>query len=241
MHVMQGAALLALGLAEACPAGAAARRNLDLAASLALVLAAAGAAAAMLYFLGGWGPKDALFALNIKKGFYVFVAFACYYASAGLSRFMYLASGEKNANWDRISLVFLAAIAALYFTMGSKTNEDAAGAVGAANSAIGAAIFAALLARVLHGFLKRKGFHLAWAAFLLIASFQLLAYRENKSAFEYRLVTVQSGPELKPPPAAPMQVSRPPFGSISLSAAGPQSPAPAPKNAKIHNKKRAGN
>lgn len=241
MHVMQGAALLALGLAEACPAGAAARRKLDLAASLALVLAAAGAAAAMLNFLGGWSLKDALFALNIKKGFYIFVAFACYYASAGLSRFMYLASGEKNANWDHVSLVFLAASAALYFTMGSKVHEEAAGAVGAANSAIGAAIFAALLARVLHGFFKRKALHIAWAALLLIASFQLLAYRENKSAFEYRLVTVQSGPELKPPLVNPIQASRQPFGSISLSAAGPQSPAPAPKNAKVHSKERAGN
>lgn len=237
MHVMQGAALLALGLAEACPAGAL-RRKLGVAAALALVLAAAGAAAAMLYFLGGWSVKDALFALNIKKGFYVFVAFACYYASAGLSRLMYLASEEKSATWHHISLVFLTASAALYFTMSTKVHEEAAGAVGAVNSAIGGAMLAALLAKVLHGFLKRKVFHLAWAAFLFIASIQLLAYRENKNAFEYRLVAVQSGPELKPAAAGAAQTAPPVSGGIQLSPDGPRA---AKKNAKADNKERAGN
>lgn len=236
MHVMQGAGLLALCLAEVCPAGAL-RRKLDLAASLALVLAAAGAAAAMLYFLGGWSVKDALAALNIKRGFYVFVAFACYYASAGLSRLMYLASGEKSAVWRHLTLVFLAAGAALYFTMGSKVHEDAARSVGAVNSAIGGVLLAALLAKVLHGFLKRNVFHLAWAALLFIASVQLLAYRENSAAFDCRMVTIRSGPE-EPAAAGAAQISVTPPGSIQLSADGPHA---AEKDAKAAHKERAGN
>ena len=241
MHMLQGAALLGFGLAEIYPAGESLRRKLSLAASLGLALGAAGAAAAMLYFLGGWSLKDALFALNIKKGFYVFVAFACYYASAGLSRFMYLASEEKSRHWHHISLVFLAASAALYFTLGSKVHEEAAGPVGAANAAIGAALLAALLAKVLHGFLKKKAFHIAWAVLLLIASVQLLAYRENEEAFEYRLVTVQSGPEAKPAAVNPMQMTQQPFGSIPLSPAGPGAAPAAKKDAKVNNKERAGN
>ena len=93
IHLLQGAALLALGLAEACPADSTLLKKINLAAPLAFVLSAAGAAAAILYFLGGWSVKSALCALSVKKGFYIFVTFACYYASAGLSRFMYLASG----------------------------------------------------------------------------------------------------------------------------------------------------
>lgn len=237
MHIMQGAALLALGLAELRPAGAP-RRKMDMAASLALVLAAAGAAAAMLYFLGGWSLKDAIFALNIKKGFYVFVALACYYASAGLSRLMYLASEEKSPVWRHLSLVFLTAGAALYFTMGSKVHEEAARSVGLANSAIGGALLAALLAKVLHGFLKRRVFHIAWTALLLLASIQLLSYRENKDAFEYRLVAIQAGPELRPAAAGAAQIAVPPPGSIQLSPEGPHA---AKKDAKAAHKKRAGN
>jgi len=240
---MQGAALLALGLTEAYTPDNPLHKKINLAAPLVFVLSAAGAAAAMLYFLGGWSVKSALFALNIKKGFYIFVALACYYASAGLSRFMYLVSDEKSRGWHYVSLIFLTAIAALYFTMGAKVNEEAADAVGAAHSAIGATLLAAVLARFLHGFLKRKALHVAWAAFLLLASFQLLTYRETRSAFEYRIVTIEAGPETKPSPVNPMHLSPKPFGSIQLNISGPRPAAPkaAKKDAKSHNKKRAGN
>ncbi|MBI4802767.1 MAG: hypothetical protein HY796_09630 [Elusimicrobia bacterium] len=253
IHLLQGVALLALGLAEAHPPDNPLHKKLSLAAPLVFVLSAAGAAAAVLYFLGGWSVKSALFALNIKKGFYIFVTFACYYASAGLSRFMYLASDEKSRGWHHVSLAFLTAIAVLYFTMGAKVNEEAAQAVSAAHAAIGATLLAAVLARLLHDFLKRKAFQAAWIAFLLITSFQLLAYREPGSAFEYRLIKIEAGPETKPSPVNPMQLTSQPFGSIPLNISDPRPAPPSPgfnrqaapkalkKDAKVHNKKRAGN
>jgi len=243
IHLMQGAALLTLGLTEAYTLDNPRHKKINPAAPLAFVLSAAGAAIAMLYFLGGWSVKNTLFALNVKRGFYIFVTFACCYAASGLSRVTYLASDEKNRGWHYLSLAFLAAIGALYFTMGGKVNEEASYIVSVAHSSIGATLLVAVLAEFLYGFLRRKAFHILWTALLIITAFQLLTYRENKNAFEYRLITTPAGPGIKAPPFLPMQLSPQPSSRIPLNISGPGTSAPkaAKKDARNHNKKRAGN
>ena len=250
IHVLQGAALLTLGLTEGYTLDNPRHKKINLAAPLVFVLSAAGAAVAMLYFLGGWNIDNTLSALNVKRGFYIFVAFACCYASAGLSRFTYLASDAKSGGWHYMSLVFLTAIAALYFTMGAKVSEEASYIVGTAHSAIGATLLAAVLAKFLHGFLKWKAFNVIWSALLLMTAFQLLTYRENKNSFECKTVTIQAGPEIKPSPVNPMYLSNQPSvsGRIPLNISGPRTaplrrpsegqaaPKAVKKDAGVHNK-----
>ena len=85
IHWLQGAALLVLGAAEAY---ALENRGMKFILAAALVLAVSGAAmfAAVLALPGGWSFAQLASALQVRRGFYLFIAFACLYGAAGLSR-----------------------------------------------------------------------------------------------------------------------------------------------------------
>jgi len=232
MHSAQGAALLALGFTEAYawykPGG-----RIRFISPLALMLSGAGMLLAMLYFLGGWSVESLMFSLQLKSGFYIFVSFACFYASAGLSQLTFLSSDEKSRGWHYLFLFFLAVIGLLYFGMSKKVNPEAAVAVAAAHSAFGFTLLTAVIFKLLNGFRPRKGFSLAWVALILIASFQLLSYREVEGAFDFRVAGVQASPQTSSPAAVAGAVKS---RTISLGKS-----IVVNKNAKITHPKRAGN
>ena len=183
MHAAQGGALLVLGLTEIRAARGAGGRVM-FASPAAFLCCAAAMALAMLYFLGGWSVKSALFSLKLAGGFYIFVSIACFYASAGLSQFTFLSSGEKGRGWHYLFLLFLAVISLLYFGMSRKVNPGAAAQVAAYHSAFGFTLLAAVVMKLIHGLRPRRILNLAWIALLFISSYQLLSYREVAGAFD---------------------------------------------------------
>ena len=200
MHAAQGAALLALGLGEAYAARKPGGR-IKFVPPLVFLLSAAVMLLAMLYFLGGWNAKDALLSLRLKSGFYIFISFACFYASAGLSQLTFLSSQEQNRGWHYLFLAFLAVIGLLYFGMSKKVNPGAAVEVAAYHSAFGFTLLAAVIFKFLCVFRPRGAFNLAWIVFLLITAFQLLSYREVKGAFDLGMVNLQASPLIAVPGA----------------------------------------
>lgn len=201
MHAAQGAALLALGLTEAYalrePGG-----RIRFAAPLAFLLSGAAMLLAMLYFLGGWSVKNALVSMQLKSGFYIFVSFACFYASAGLSRLTFLSSKDTRRGWHYLFLAFLAVIGFLYFGMPRKVNPEAAAEVAAYHSAVGFTLLAAVIFRFLHDLRPRRALNLAWIVLLLTSSFQLLGYREVEGAFDFRVESVRFSPRIFSPAGA---------------------------------------
>ncbi len=84
VHIAQGAALFMLGAAEAYshdnPGSRAA-----LAGPLALLAAAIAIPLIMLGTAGSWNLDQLLAALDIRRDFYLFIAFACLFGAAGMS------------------------------------------------------------------------------------------------------------------------------------------------------------
>jgi len=232
IHAAQGTALLAIGFTEAYalykPGG-----RIRFISPLALLLSGAVMLLAMLYFLGGWSVESLMFSLQLKSGFYIFVSFACFYASAGLSQLTFLLSEEKNRGWYYLFLFFLAVIGLLYFGMSKKVNPEAVVEVAAAHSAFGFTLLAAVIFKLLNGFRPRKGFNLAWVALILIVSFQLLSYKEVEGAFDFRVTGLQASPQISSPAAAP--------GAVKPLNFSPGKSIVVNKDAKITHPKRTGN
>ena len=195
MHAVQGGALLVLGLTEAYSARGSGGR-VRFASPLAFLLSGAAMALAMLYFLGGWSVKSTLFSLKLQSGFYIFVSFACFYASAGLSQLTFLSSEEKSRGWHYLFLAFLAVISLLYFGMSRKVNPGAAAEVAAYHSAFGFTLLAAVVLKSLNDLRPRRIFNLAWIALLFISSYQLLSYREVAGAFDLGTASLRTPPQL---------------------------------------------
>ncbi|MDO8806210.1 MAG: hypothetical protein Q7R35_17475 [Elusimicrobiota bacterium] len=216
IHWLQGGALLTLGAAEAYALENKGNKFV-LAASLVLAVSGAAMFAAVLALPGGWSFAQLETALQVRRGFYLFIAFACLYGAAGLSLLMHEALGRRGGGWRAMSLALLALAGMLYFMMAGRVNEDAWRQVMVWHSAIGVTLLLAVAAKTADIFFSRRALHLAWAVLLLITGLQLASYRETASAFAPRLVTLESAPEV--PPAA--------------------QPAPL-KNAKPADKKRPG-
>jgi len=193
IHITQGAALFVLGAAEIYTRG-----DQDSRASLAGPLALLAAAIVMPLFMlalpGGWSLTQLRAALEIRKGFYLFVAFACLFGAAGLSRIA--SRSSKGGGWRALFLFFLAASGALYFTLAWRVNEEAWRQVLAWHAAIGTTLLLAVAAKAAYIFSGRRALHVCWAALLLVTSLQLLAYKEIPGAFSLRIVTFQAGPQL---------------------------------------------
>lgn len=202
IHLAQGLALLALGAAEAYAADNPGRKA-RLAGAAALLLAAAAVPLLILALPGGWSLEQARLALDVRRGFLIFVALACLFGAAGLSRLTQLLTGKEGGGWRDLFLVFLALIALLYGHLGQRVNEEAAREVMVWHSAAGVTLLLAVAAGVAAAVYGQRRLRLAWAALLLAAGLQLAVYREKPDAFGLRLVTITSEAGAKGPAAAP--------------------------------------
>jgi hypothetical protein len=194
IHWLQGGALLILGAAEAYSLDNRGKKIL-LAAALALAVSGAAMFAVVLALPGGWSFAQLAAALQVRRGFYLFIAFACLYGAAGLSRLTHEALERDSGGWRAMFLALLAFAGALYFTMAWRVNEEAWHQVLVWHSAIGLTLLLAVAAKTADIFLSRRALHLAWAVLLLLAGLQLVSYKESPGAFAPRLVTVESAPE----------------------------------------------
>jgi hypothetical protein len=220
IHAAQGAGLLLLGAAEAYTLDNPGRKA-ALIGPLALLAAAAAIPLVMLALLGAWSLEQLRLALDVRRGFHLFLAFACLLGAAGLSRLAQAALDRRGGGWQALFLGFLAAVGVLYFFMASRVNEEAWRQVLVWHAAAGATLLLAVVFKTAHVFSGRRTLHIAWAVLLMAAALQLITYKESEGAFGMRLVTLQSAPEL--PPSAPPR-------SATLS-----------KNAATADKKRPGN
>ncbi|MDA8131561.1 MAG: hypothetical protein M0011_08670 [Elusimicrobia bacterium] len=200
IHAIQGAALILLGAAEAFSLDNKGR-GASLAAGFGLAVSGAAMLAVMLAYPGGGSPEQLYAALNLRRGFYLFIAFACLFSGAGLSLLTRVSVGREGGGWQASFLGLLAFAACLYFMMASRVNEAAWREVLARHSAIGGALLLAVLAKAAHGFRPKRALHIAWASLLLLAGLQLAAYRESDGSFGPRRVTIESSPA--PAPASP--------------------------------------
>lgn len=202
IHLSQGLALLALGAAEAYLAD-----NSDRRAAIAgpLALLAAALAGPLIIFLlpGGGSLGQARLALEVRRGFHLFIAFACLFGAAGLSRLTRVATGREAGGWEGAFLAFLALAGALYFLMASRVNEEAWRQVLVLHAAIGATLLAAVALKTAHLFSGRRILHVCWAVLLMVTGMQLLTYRESAGAFGMKLVTLQASPRIPAVKAGP--------------------------------------
>ncbi|MEK7721433.1 MAG: hypothetical protein AAB359_03490 [Elusimicrobiota bacterium] len=208
IHWLQGGALLALGSAEAYALENKGKKFI-LAASLVLAVSGAAMFAVMLALPGGWSFAQLAVALQVRRGFYLFIAFACLYGAAGLSLLTHEALGRGGGGWRTLFLALLAFSGALYFIMAWRVNEEAWRQVLVWHSAIGFTLLLAVLAKAADIFLYRRSLHLAWAALLMITGLQLVSYREMPGDFAPRLVTSESAPEVPLKNAKPADKKRP--------------------------------
>lgn len=198
IHWLQGAALLTLGAAEAYALDNKGGKFI-IAASLLLAVSGAAMFAAVLGLPGGWDLAQLSAALQLRRGFHLFIAFACLYGAAGLCRLTQEALGREGGGWRAMFLLLLAFCGTLYFVLAWRVNEEAWHEVLVLHSAIGATLLLAVAAKAADVFLRRRALRLAWAVLLLITGLQLVSYKESVSAFAPRLVTMESGPAAAPP------------------------------------------
>lgn len=206
VHSAQGAALLLLGAAEAWTLDNKGRRP-AIAAAAALVLSGAVMFLAVLGLPGGWSLGQLAEALNLRRGFYLFIAFSFVYAAAGFSLLTHEALERRGSGWQAVFLGLLAFAGALYFVLAWRVNPEAWREVLVWHSAIGATLLLAVAARAVSLFLPKRSLAVAWAALLMLTGLQLVSYRESDEAFAPRLVTIETAPAT--PPAAALNNAKP--------------------------------
>jgi hypothetical protein len=204
IHLVQGSALVLLGAAEAYsldnPGGKTA-----LAGPVALLLAALAMPALIMALLAGWSLEGLRLALEVRRGFLIFFAFACLFGAAGLSRLTQLALGRTGGGWQTMFFGFLVLIGLLYFLLPYRVNEEAMREVLVWHAAAGATLLAAVAIKAAHSFSGRRALHVAWAVLLMITGLQLLTYQERPESYGLRLVTIKT----EAPPASATQNARP--------------------------------
>jgi hypothetical protein len=205
-HLAQGGALLLLGAAEAWTLDNKSRR-LTIAAAAALALSGAVIFLAVLGLPGGWNFERLGEALNLRRGFYLFVAFAFVYAAAGFSLLTHVALERRGSGWQAIFLALLAFAGVLYFVLAWRVNPAAWREVLVWHSAIGATLLLAVAAKTASLFVPERALGLAWAVLLMITGLQLVSYRETEEAFAPRLVTIEAAPAA--PPAGALNNAKP--------------------------------
>ena len=205
-HAAQGAGLLLLGAAEAWTLDNKSR-GLNIAAAAALALSGAAVFLAVLGLPGGWSFGQLGEALNLRRGFYLFIAFAFLYAAAGFSLLTHEALERRGSGWQAIFLALLAFAGALYFVMAWRVNETAWREVLVWHAAIGGSLLLAVAAKTASLFAPRRALGLAWAVLLMITGLQLVSYRESDQAFAPRLVTIEAAPAA--PPAGALKNAKP--------------------------------
>lgn len=198
IHMAQGAALFILGAAEAYSHDNPGSR-VALAGPLALLAAAAGIPLIILGIAGAWNMEQFRAVLDIRRGFYLFIAFACLFGAAGMSRLTQASLKKAGGGWQAAFLFFLAAAGVLYFLLAWRVNEEAWRQVLAWHAAIGATLLLAVAAKIAHIFSGRRLLHAAWGVLLIMTAMQLMSYREVPATFGMRMVTFQTAPEMPAP------------------------------------------
>lgn len=176
-------------------------RKAEIVGPLSLLAAAAAIPLIMLALPGAWSLSQLRLALEMRGGFYLFLAFASLLGAAGLSRITQFAVQRDGGRWQGLFLFFLAAVGLLYFFMASRVNEEAWRQVMVWHAAAGATLLLAVTFKTAHIFLGRRFLHIGWSALLMATALQLLTYKEVPEAFSMRLVTFET-PAL-PPDALP--------------------------------------
>lgn len=199
IHLVQGSALVLLGAAEAYSLDNPGRKA-ALAGPAALLLAALAMPALIMALLAGWSLDGLRLALEVRRGFLIFFAFACLFGAAGLSRLTQLALGRTGGGWQTMFFGFLVLTGLLYFLLPYRVNEEAMREVLVWHAAIGGTLLLAVALKAAHSFSGRRGLHIAWAVLLMITGLQLLTYQERPESYGLRLVSVESAP---PPVVAP--------------------------------------
>ena len=201
IHALQGLSLLGLGAAEAYAVDNPGRRA-PVAAALLMIACAAASVLAIFAMPGGWSLDQLSVALNVRRGFYLFIAFSCLYCSAGLSRLTQEALGRAGGAWRNMSLLFISCAAGLYFLLPWRVNESVWRETLALHAAIGVTLLLAVVSAAAYIMTGRRRLRIAWAVLLLAAGLQLVTYRETPAAYEMRLVTIQSENQGAAPAAA---------------------------------------
>jgi hypothetical protein len=197
IHLIQGAALLLLGAAEAYAIDNAGRKA-GLAAGGALALSGAAMFGVILALPGGWDLGQLSEALAARRGFYLFVAMACVFCAAGLSLITGAALGRQGGGWQAVFLALLAFAGLLYFSLGWRFQDQPREAL-VWHYAMGATLLLAVAARAADFLLKRRPLRLAWAVLLLATGLQLVTYKEGADTFAPKLITIEATSETPPP------------------------------------------
>lgn len=199
IHMVQGAALLMLGAARAYSADNPGRRFM-IAAAAALALSGAVMLAVMLAVPGGWSLSQLGAALEIRRGFYLFIALACLFTAAGLSLLTGEALKRRGGAWHALFLGLLAFAGVLYFLLASRVNDEAWHRVLVWHASIGGTLLLAVAALAADSFRPKKALRVAGAVLLLMTGMQLVTYRETDGAFAPTLVTLENSSESPAPP-----------------------------------------
>jgi len=204
IHLVQGSALVLLGAAEAYALDNPGRKA-ALAGPAALLLAALAMPVLIMALPANWSLDGLRLALEVRRGFLIFFAFACLFGAAGLSRLTQLALGKTGGGWQTMFFGFLVLIGLLYFLLPYRVNEEAMREVLVWHAAVGATLLLAVALKAAHSFSGRRALHVVWAVLLMMAGLQLLTYQESPGSYGLRLVTMESAP----PPVPALKNARP--------------------------------
>ncbi len=188
MHSLQGGAFLitALTAGYVCDRP---ESRLKMFIPLSLLLAGMVSLAAVPAVLSGWNLPAAWEILASKRLFLFLAAVSFLCIGAGLAETLsFQAAGGRT--WGRVSSVFLLACAGIYLAVHIRVHPEAARHVRILHMGIGIPLAAAAAVRLIESIWTSKPLRLAWLALLMMASIQLLTYREPDKVFALRTVTM---------------------------------------------------
>ncbi len=156
---------------------------------LSLLLAGIISLAAVPAILSGWDIPAMLEIMKSKRLFLLLAAVSFLCIGAGLAETLSLQPGGGRT-WGRVSSVFLLACAGIYLAVHTRVHPEAARQVMILHMGIGIPLAVAAAVRIVESIWTSKPLRLAWLALLIVASIQLLTYREPDKAFAPRTVTM---------------------------------------------------
>ncbi len=156
---------------------------------LSLLLAGIISLAAVPAILGEWNLPAAWKIIESRRMFLLLAAVSFLCIGAGLAETLSL-SQAGGRTWGRVSSVFLLTCAGIYLAVHIRVHPEAARHVRILHMGIGIPLAAAAAVRLIESIWTSKPMRLAWLALLMVASIQLLTYREPDTVFAPRTVTM---------------------------------------------------
>lgn len=194
VHFFQGIAFFTMAIA-AVYTRSGCRRWIKFVSPLACITAGILSLFAMGVILGDWNFNAAINIIRFKPGFFIFMALTLLLLSAGFAEALFAADERRNKMWKYFQLFFIGFIAVLYMMMHTRVNNEAIHFVMIEHIAIGATLMMASIMKVAELFTAKKIIKMTGIVFLLMASFQLMVYKEDVRSFSYSptTVTIESG------------------------------------------------